>query len=196
MRGTAELQQLLVRGALIDSARFGFAASQHGLRVADFRAALYRGQIAGRATVPFDSRVPGSADVDWKGIDAGTLVNDLQWTEQPLRANLAGHFHLQLPVGHELDPLKLQGEGLVKATNVNGLGIQRGEITAQVSMHDSTMDASKLLAEWPEGRVQGRMSLLLKDGYDFSAELTAKGSLASLTLRGSYQRIRQNPRVG
>jgi hypothetical protein len=181
--GTATLAKLRAYNLRLDSASFAYAANRYGAAVDRIDATLYGGRVAGSAVIPFQTNVDAKAQLNWRGIDLGLALADLQLISEPVVAVSRGSLELTHRGGAELDWRKAIGSMRLDIDRLSGFGLRDATAAANVAINPGRLTVSGLRATWLQSSLTGQAEIALDDRFSFTARIAATGELAALPLR-------------
>lgn len=108
--GQAAVDGVDLFGASAANLRAEFDLAPEQLQVRSFQAELSGGAISGRAAIPFEDQLSGSAQVTWGEIDAGQLAMQMLAVDLPLAGTTNGTIDLTIPPGALTTPFAWEAE--------------------------------------------------------------------------------------
>ncbi len=138
--GTARVDGLAVNAFQVGTMNFRWDANTDRLRLSDFAANLYGGDLTGSATVPLKATVPGRVELHLSKLNTTNLTRDVPQTPVRLEGTAAGSVTINLPPAPPGRDREITADVQLKAEGLRVQNIPTDELQAAVTYRNGVAD--------------------------------------------------------
>jgi hypothetical protein len=139
-RGKVDAKDLKVEKVSVSGVSFGWEGDEKRLKLTDLRAVLYKGEIAGQATIPLQPGEAGSIEADLKKIDLGALAASLPVLPVRLEGRASGTLKATIPAAKPRGDREWTSDLTVRSTELKVQGVPADSTRGTMSYKNGVVD--------------------------------------------------------